>query len=557
MAKFVNKDLRLKDGQKVTFGDGLDASLTFDGVEFGVDAVVSGIDPTQDYHLTTKYYVDDSISAISGSTIDHGNISGLLDDDHPQYSLVSGTRDYTGIVQYDDDKTFTNDTDIVAKKYVDDSITTATASGAIDHGLLAGLGDDDHPQYHNDTRALSWLGTRSIADIGTRTHSLLTSLDQDDHTQYSLVNGNRAFTSTVGGITPTVGSDLTTKDYVDSAIQGLYWQDPILDFVTVASGTTASGNRYVAFATGGGWTKDNIYEYNGTGWDETVPLEGYAAWFSDLDKNYTFNGTSWVLLGSTVDHGNLSGLGDDDHTQYILHAGTRDFTGIVQYDTHKSFTVDTDIVDKKYVDDEIDAATASGAIDHGLLAGLGDDDHPQYLNTTRGDVRYLYKENTTAFTPDSDYEPSTKKYVDDSITTLSGVVGDHGNLIGLGDDDHTQYSLADGTRAFTGEVAGIDPTVSGSLATKHYVDSQNALQPVIYEHGRQAIGDGASTVSIVFASALANTNYTVNCTMENTSDSPPSIYAHIVSAKLTTGFSALFMGDMDSANYILNWSVIS
>ncbi len=34
-----------------------------------------------------------------------------------------------------------------------------------DHGLLPGLGDDDHTQYHNDTRALTWLGTRSTADL--------------------------------------------------------------------------------------------------------------------------------------------------------------------------------------------------------------------------------------------------------------------------------------------------------------------------------------------------------------------------------------------------------
>jgi hypothetical protein len=36
--------------------------------------------------------------------------------------------------------------------------------------------------------------------------------------------------------------------------------------------------------------------------------------------------------------------------------------------------------------------------------------------------------------------------------TGSGVT-DHGNLAGLTDDDHTQYSLADGTRDFTGDVA--------------------------------------------------------------------------------------------------------
>ncbi len=49
---------------------------------------------------------------------------------------------------------------------------------------------------------------------------------------------------------------------------------------------------------------------------------------------------------------------------------------------------------------------------------------------------------------------------------------DHGlALTGLGDDDHTQYTLADGTRAFTGVVSGITPTSSANLTTKSYVDS--------------------------------------------------------------------------------------
>jgi len=47
---------------------------------------------------------------------------------------------------------------------------------------------------------------------------------------------------------------------------------------------------------------------------------------------------------------------------------------------------------------------------------------------------------------------------------------DHGNLSGLGNDDHTQYSLANGTRAFTGVVGGITPTADTHLATKKYVD---------------------------------------------------------------------------------------
>jgi hypothetical protein len=37
------------------------------------------------------------------------------------------------------------------------------------------------------------------------------------------------------------------------------------------------------------------------------------------------------------------------------------------------------------------SGAGGGASDHGALSGLGDDDHTQYLNTTRGDARYPLK----------------------------------------------------------------------------------------------------------------------------------------------------------------------
>ena len=55
-------------------------------------------------------------------------------------------------------------------------------------------------------------------------------------------------------------------------------------------------------------------------------------------------------------------------------------------------------------------------------------------------------------------------------TSITGIVTDHGNLAGLSDDDHTHYSLVDGTRPFTGTISGILPTEDDHLATKEYVD---------------------------------------------------------------------------------------
>jgi hypothetical protein len=58
----------------------------------------------------------------------------------------------------------------------------------------------------------------------------------------------------------------------------------------------------------------------------------------------------------------------------MKHDGTRNFSDKVKYAAHPTFTVDTELVDKKYVDDEIDSLTT----DHGELTGLSDDDHSQY-----------------------------------------------------------------------------------------------------------------------------------------------------------------------------------
>lgn len=270
------------------------------------------------YHLGENYYDKTETGTISGSLqtqidtySDHGNLFGLGDDDHTQYSLADGTRDYTGIVSYNAPKTFTADAQIVDKKYVDDSV--ATASGGMDHGSLIGLLDDDH-------------------------------------TQYILVGGTRAFTGVVSGVTPTLGSHLTTKQYVDSVAQGLDWQDSVLSIAPVASGVQTLGNRYISSATGGGWTEDNIYEWDGTQWVETVVNEGTAAWVEDEDALYVYNGSDWVRFGSTVVHSNLSGLqgGTVDEYYHLTSAQHTDLTDGGDCSIHKHD-------DRYYTETELDA----------------------------------------------------------------------------------------------------------------------------------------------------------------------------------------------------------
>lgn len=94
--------------------------------------------------------------------------------------------------------------------------------------------------------------------------------------------------------------------------------------------------------------------------------------------------------------------------------------------------------------------------------------------------------------------------VRDNASTQKVKWGDHGDLAGLGDDDHTIYSLVDGTRAFTGTVGGITPTVDAHLATKGYVDGaiDDAVGDITHD-GLADTADSTAHANYILKSVLA------------------------------------------------------
>lgn len=68
-----------------------------------------------------------------------------------------------------------------------------------------------------------------------------------------------------------------------------------------------------------------------------------------------------------------------------------------------------------------------------------------------------------------------------SGSATGGGVGDHGELTGLADDDHPQYSLVDGTRAFTGSITATSGTFTQGLtvgSATTYVYPNEVRSPV-------------------------------------------------------------------------------
>lgn len=124
------------------------------------------------------------------------------------------------------------------------------------------------------------------------------------------------------------------------------------------------------------------------------------------------------------------------------------------------------------------------------------------------------------------------------LYTPAGTATTHGLLSGLGNDDHLQYLLADGTRTMGGALDMgthqinnvVDPTSAQDAATKNYVDGKVA----------DSITDGVTTIApsqnaVFDALALKQDtgDYIIELTGEVTASGPGSVAATIAANAVT------------------------
>ncbi len=207
-----------------------------------------------------------------------------------------------------------------------------------------------------------------------------------------------------------------------------------------------------------------------------------------------------------TDHGALTGLGDDDHAQYLLADGSRGLSADwdagawqVRAETFQSdvatgtppFTIASTTLVTSLNADQLDGlhASAFAAASHSHVeADISDLDHDAaklqsrtLAATTPTDGQVLMWNDTAA-----QWEPSA----------ASAGVTDHGALTGLGDDDHTQYLLADGSRTLGGVL-----TVASGI---EFVNPTNYIEM----NGGEVLIDTSQAANFINLDITANPDHT-------------------------------------------------
>lgn len=242
-------------------------------------------DPFYDDLSSTQSKVIDPVNPNNIGPLDHGTAhipASLLDDDHPQYALLVGR---SGDIL--------NISDIVALVGDELNISTPNSDSPQDINIIAGNAN----ALSGNNGANINIAAGSGDDVGTGGTVTITGgaipASLEGYGGNILVNGG------VGRGSGYSGSDVT--------IQG-------------GNGTDSADGGDVILRAGTGATNGHVLlRKTGTSLDAIMDMDSLTG-----DQIFTWpDATGTIALTSDVvtDHGALTGLGDDDHTQYALLAG--------------------------------------------------------------------------------------------------------------------------------------------------------------------------------------------------------------------------------------------
>ena len=175
--------------------------------------------------------------------------------------------------------------------------TTQSGGGGVsDHGDLTGLGNDDHTQYHTDSRADSWLTSKTLDDIPVGASNK--HFDATDKAKLDGIEPGATSDMTGGEIKAAYEAEVDTNAFTDTekvklagieagaevnTVDTVFGQTGQVDIISLAEELSPTSNEWVVVEkSSGGFRKAK---------------------------------TSNLSAGIT-DHGQLTGLSNDDHSQY-------------------------------------------------------------------------------------------------------------------------------------------------------------------------------------------------------------------------------------------------
>jgi len=487
MARFKNKDLHILANEEVLLGDFQEASIWYDGADL----------------LTNQFLKHDTAGYFATVEFVRDVVAGL----EWQNSVLSMTTDIPAGVY--GDRYIVPSGASGAWSGLDDNIaeyTTTWVYTTPSAGFSTFVEDEGAYFVYSSS---AWVRMGTVVD-----HSLLDNLDVDDHTQYLLVDGSRAIdTLTVTtsasfggqlkmdtGIVPTDGQLLISPN--DSGCLSLF---------AYSADNNAVG--FDVRRTGGAWIAEDtscavIYKLSDflqimtrTGETPDTPVSLLRRAVFDLSKPVLYIGdeteNTEMSAGLTINQG-----GADDQI-FALKSSDVDHSYVSNMETDTYFSIKKNVVSRggtfiqTLAEDESDikslfrvyayggqaddTKTSSSqaffeffATEHtgaGGLRSLAPNDNVLAIRSRRG-AYYTHNIFTSegSLWSDGDLMPFTAGAQDIgsidlpwntlysqtvSASTLygdgTGITGsDHGDLIGLDDDDHPIYLPSDGSRAMTG-----------------------------------------------------------------------------------------------------------
>ncbi len=121
--------------------------------------------------------------------------------------------------------------------------------------------------------------------------------------------------------TPTSLTDAANKSYVDGLSGGLTWKESVVNLVSSAPSTPATGSRYILTASWGGGSTNQIATYSGSTWSFSTPSNRDAVFATVPSNGYVYNGTTWNQFNSSTNYTFSTGLTNTSNTITLATAG--------------------------------------------------------------------------------------------------------------------------------------------------------------------------------------------------------------------------------------------